>query len=136
MGSLWACIREIETELTPGSDGVVFEAESGGYRWVLLRHSIVDADKPDLSPRETEMANMVALGHPNKVIAGILDLSEWTVSTYLRRVFAKLNVSSRAAMVAKIGNSRLTRVQTVSRTEPIGKGACSEESGSHAARSR
>ena len=45
---------------------------------------------------------MVARGHTNKTIARVLDISLWTVSTHLRRVFAKLGVSSRAAMVAAV----------------------------------
>ena len=45
---------------------------------------------------------MVAEGHPNKVIAGVLNISGWTVCTHLRRIFAKLGVGSRAAMVAKL----------------------------------
>ena len=34
--------------------------------------------------------------------AGKLALSPWTVSTHLRRIFAKLDVTTRAAMVAVI----------------------------------
>ena len=45
---------------------------------------------------------MVAQGHPNKVIAGVLNISGWTVCTHLRRIFAKVGVGSRAAMVAKL----------------------------------
>jgi DNA-binding NarL/FixJ family response regulator len=52
-----------------------------------------------LSERELQIATLVAFGHPNKQIAHQLHLSEWTVSTYLRRIFAKLGVDSRAAMV-------------------------------------
>jgi hypothetical protein len=33
---------------------------------------------------------MVAEGHPNQVIAGVLNISGWTVCTHLRRIFAKL----------------------------------------------
>ena len=44
---------------------------------------------------------MVAGGHPNKAIASVLNISSWTVCTYLRRIFAKLGVNSRAAMVAR-----------------------------------
>jgi hypothetical protein len=45
---------------------------------------------------------MVAGGHPNKTIASVLNISSWTVCTYLRRIFAKLGVNSRAAMVARM----------------------------------
>jgi DNA-binding CsgD family transcriptional regulator len=45
---------------------------------------------------------MVARGYPNKTIAAVLDISTWTVGTHLRRIFAKLGVTSRAAMVARI----------------------------------
>jgi hypothetical protein len=45
---------------------------------------------------------MVAQGHPNKVIAAVLNISCWTVCTHLRRIFAKLGVGSRAAMVARL----------------------------------
>ena len=33
---------------------------------------------------------MVAKGHRNQVIAGVLNISGWTVCTHLRRIFAKL----------------------------------------------
>jgi DNA-binding CsgD family transcriptional regulator len=52
-----------------------------------------------LTERELEIATLVALGRPNKQIADKLHISEWTVSTHLRRIFAKLRVRSRAAMV-------------------------------------
>jgi DNA-binding CsgD family transcriptional regulator len=52
-----------------------------------------------LSGRELEIAVLVAQGNANKVIAHRLQISEWTVATYLRRIFAKLDVISRAAMV-------------------------------------
>lgn len=55
-----------------------------------------------LSPREQEIARMVAKGYPNKTIAHVLDISTWTVGTHLRRIFAKLSVGSRAAMVARL----------------------------------
>jgi DNA-binding CsgD family transcriptional regulator len=44
-------------------------------------------------------------GKVNKQIADCLKISEWTVSTYHRRIFAKLGVDSRAAMVFKCSNS-------------------------------
>ena len=38
----------------------------------------------------------------NQAIAGSLEISAWTVSTHLRRIYAKLAVSSRAEMVAHL----------------------------------
>lgn len=52
-----------------------------------------------LTARELQIATLVATGCSNKQIAKQLHISEWTVATYLRRVFAKLGVDSRAAMV-------------------------------------
>lgn len=60
------------------------------------------ARSPTLSPREREIVLLVALGYPNKIIAHKLSISIWTVTTHLRHIFAKLNVSSRAAMVASV----------------------------------
>ncbi|MDX6750479.1 LuxR C-terminal-related transcriptional regulator [Geminicoccaceae bacterium 1502E] len=55
-----------------------------------------------LSPRELEIARLVALGHPNKRVARILEISPWTVAAYLQRAYAKLGVHCRAAMVARL----------------------------------
>jgi DNA-binding CsgD family transcriptional regulator len=52
-----------------------------------------------LTQRELQIVALVAKGRPNKEIAVRLRISEWTVSTHLRRIFAKLGVESRAAMV-------------------------------------
>jgi DNA-binding CsgD family transcriptional regulator len=52
-----------------------------------------------LTAREMEIAILVAFGKQNKHIAKQLKISEWTVSAHLRRIFTKLGVGSRAAMV-------------------------------------
>jgi DNA-binding CsgD family transcriptional regulator len=57
-----------------------------------------------LTKREGQIANLVARGNSNKQIANQLKISEWTVSTHLRRVFIKLGVDSRAAMVYRCAN--------------------------------
>jgi DNA-binding CsgD family transcriptional regulator len=80
----------------------MLDFESDGIRCVLLRTQLNGDDPPPLSPREQEIARMVARGFPNKAIAAVLEISTWTVGTYLRRIFAKLGVTSRAAMVAKL----------------------------------
>jgi DNA-binding CsgD family transcriptional regulator len=82
-------------------DGVVLDVEYQGLRCVLIR---MHAESPGqlLSPREVEIARLVCAGHSNKIIAGILEISSWTVGTHLRRIFVKLGVGTRAAMAAKI----------------------------------
>lgn len=52
------------------------------------------------SPREQEVARLVAQGLTNYQIGVRLGLSERTVETYIRRLFRKLNVSSRSQVVA------------------------------------
>jgi DNA-binding CsgD family transcriptional regulator len=52
-----------------------------------------------LTDRELQIVQLIAQGYSNKQVAHRLHISEWTVSTHLRRIFAKLDVDSRAAMV-------------------------------------
>jgi two-component system nitrate/nitrite response regulator NarL len=52
-----------------------------------------------LTPRESELALLVAEGLSNREIAARLTLSEHTVKNYLFRIFDKTGVSSRVALV-------------------------------------
>lgn len=83
---------------------VLLDTEVDGVRCMLIRLQPPQSAHAQivLSPREQEIARMVAAGYPNKTIAAVLDISSWTVGTHLRRVFAKLGVGSRAAMVARL----------------------------------
>ena len=85
---------------------VMLDLEVDGFRCLLLRlppkQELLPEPTTLLSPRELEIARMIAKGHPNKTIAAVLEISAWTVCTHIRRVFAKLNVGSRAAMVARL----------------------------------
>jgi DNA-binding CsgD family transcriptional regulator len=84
------------------TEEVLVDAEVDGSRYLLLRIPKPNRTRIQLSPREQEIVRMVAKGHPNKVIADVLNISSWTVCTHLRRIFAKLGVGSRAAMVAQL----------------------------------
>ena len=84
------------------SEEVLFDTEVDGARYLVLRMPKTNSGRAQLSPREQEIVRMVAKGHPNKVIADVLNISSWTVCTHLRRIFAKLGVGSRAAMVAQL----------------------------------
>lgn len=52
-----------------------------------------------LTPREQEIICLIAVGLSNKQVASRLDISIWTVSAHLRRIFQKLKVDTRAAVV-------------------------------------
>src|SRR5438552_1296103 len=80
---------------------VLCEVDLDGARYTLSR---VRAAPPagGLSPREREIAALVAQGLPTKAIAAALCISGWTVCTHLRRIYARWGVGSRAAMVAKL----------------------------------
>ena len=84
------------------AEEVLIDREVDGNRYLLLRMLPANGKRIQLSPREQEIVRMVAKGHPNKVIADVLNISSWTVCTHLRRIFAKLGVGSRAAMVAQL----------------------------------
>lgn len=54
-----------------------------------------------LTARELQIASLVALGNSNKQVSAKLSISEWTVSSHMRRIFLKLGVGTRAEMVFK-----------------------------------
>src|SRR5262249_9428325 len=87
---------------------ILLDMEMDGSRYLLVRLS-KPGSRVQLSPREQEIVRMVAEGHPNKIIADVLNISPWTVCTYLRRIFAKLGVTTRAAMVARTPEIGWTR---------------------------
>ena len=81
---------------------VILEIDLDGARYLLVRLAQETQPQVRLSAREREIVRMVANGLVNKMIADVLNISPWTVCTHLRRIFAKLGVGSRAAMVAKV----------------------------------
>jgi two-component system nitrate/nitrite response regulator NarL len=84
-------------------DEVLFDLEADGVRCLIVRiHPKAASVSIALSPREQEIARMIAKGYPNKIIAAVLEISAWTVCTHIRRIFAKLRVGSRAEMVARL----------------------------------
>ncbi len=69
----------------------------------LLRSVVADAagEAPlRLSARQVEVLTLVSQGAENKQIATALGVSEATVKTYLKSIFARLDVRSRAEAVA------------------------------------
>jgi DNA-binding CsgD family transcriptional regulator len=96
----------------------------GGENYVLVSESDDDAVRVDglrheataweiLSERETQIAVLVARGKGTKQIAGHLRISEHTVRSYMRRIFSKLRVSTRPAMVAQLVKSGIVLTHLV-----------------------
>ena len=59
-----------------------------------------------LTPREREVAGMVALGWSNKVIAYVLGIAEGTVKDRLTDVYRKNGLSNRTALAVRIYQER------------------------------
>jgi DNA-binding CsgD family transcriptional regulator len=112
---LRSLVSTLEKSIYPASedgDGaglgehVLLDVEIGDVRLVAVRRG-APSPMSMLSPREREIARMVALGYPNKTIASVLDISSWTVASHLRRVFMKLQVTSRTAMITRLYDTGL-----------------------------
>lgn len=99
--------------LRAGEESIVrFEFEGQRYEVVTERprqlepRSANDARAPIagditrlLSRREMEVVQLVCMGFLTKQIASRLQISEFTVRTYVKTIYAKLGVRSRAALV-------------------------------------
>jgi DNA-binding CsgD family transcriptional regulator len=110
-------VLKIQAEESTGEE-IVLDTLLDGDRYLLIRVPPSKQSPVNLSPREQEIVRMVAQGHPNKIIADVLSISSWTVCTHLRRIFAKLGVGSRAAMVARLLEHGGTRGPTHLCNEP------------------
>jgi two-component system nitrate/nitrite response regulator NarL len=68
---------------------------------VAYLHRRSDASKPRLGGRELEVLRLTAEGLSAPEIAAALGIGATTVKTHLQRVYRKLEVTDRAAMVAR-----------------------------------
>lgn len=69
----------------------------------LRRHAVVGVQGiEELTPREQEVAGLVAQGRTNRQIAAELFLSEKTVERHLGNTYVKLGIPSRAALAARV----------------------------------
>jgi DNA-binding NarL/FixJ family response regulator len=69
----------------------------------------VRSGRPTLSPRETEILELLAEGLTNRQISRRLFISEATVKTHLVHVYGKLGVDSRTAAIAAAHQGGLLR---------------------------
>lgn len=78
---------------------MIRKVSQGELFYPSLRASAVQADS--LTPRQLEVLGLLAEGLPNKRICQALDLTEHTVKTHLKAIFAHLGVHNRTECVAQ-----------------------------------
>ncbi len=89
---------------TVGSQGIF--AENSQHQ-LFNSDFFRDGKAKRLTPRELQIAELVALGRTNAEIGNQLWITENSVKQALKRMFRKLEVSSRAEMVAQLSGIRL-----------------------------
>jgi DNA-binding NarL/FixJ family response regulator len=109
-------VRELDVDALAAfreeEDGsvILLQVESGDRRYRLLCSA--SSHEINLSPREQEIVRLIARGLSNKAVAAVLDISPATVATHLRRIFSKLDVTSRAEMVACVYKAGLFETES------------------------
>lgn len=56
----------------------------------------------ELTPRERDVMNYVALGKPNKIIAAELGVSQRTIEAHRARIFQKMQVKNAVELARRI----------------------------------
>lgn len=89
------------------AQSVVGQIETPHGNYVILNHDRPDGERggtgtEGLSRRELEVAVLIADGKCDKEIARQLGISNYTVREHIRRIFAKLKVCRRSAVIARL----------------------------------
>ena len=92
---LLTALREVHDGGSPMSSSIARKVVQS-----FRRPAPVPGDAVSLSPREQEVLELLARGFLYKEIADSLHLSVQTVNTYIRRIYEKLHVRSRAQAIA------------------------------------
>lgn len=96
-GELIAALRQVCNGGSPMTSNIARKVVQSFQQHVRAS----DGAAEELSPREKEVLNLLARGFLYKEIAESLSISTPTVNTYIRRIYEKLHVRSRAQAVAK-----------------------------------
>jgi DNA-binding CsgD family transcriptional regulator/class 3 adenylate cyclase len=95
--------KEMESRLLTGpASGWRLYQVVFGYRLATIASEVTEAARPPaaLSPREREVAILVARGRSNRQIAGDLSISPATVERHVANILGKLGFNSRAQIAA------------------------------------
>jgi DNA-binding NarL/FixJ family response regulator len=97
---LLTALRDVHRGGSPMSSGVARKVVQC-FQKPAPSVSAEEVELQKLSSREQEVLDLVSRGYLLKEVAESMKLSEHTVDTYLRRIYEKLHVHSRAQAVAK-----------------------------------
>ena len=92
--------EELVAAISAVGEGLVVLPKDLTERMLQSTTITEDLDEP-LTPRESEVLELLARGLSNKLIAGELHISEHTVKFHISSLYAKLGVSSRAEAVSQ-----------------------------------
>ena len=73
----------------------------------VVKSERLDAKDFRLTQRQLEVLNLISQGHPNKLIADYLDISEQTVKIHINQIFKELRVFNRTQAVLKAQKHQL-----------------------------
>lgn len=90
-------LKDVHAGGSPMSSQIARKVVQNFYR----NDTHADGESMELSGREREVLELLARGFLYKEIAELLKISGPTVNTYIRRIYEKLHVRSRAQAVAK-----------------------------------
>jgi two-component system, NarL family, nitrate/nitrite response regulator NarL len=93
--TLLECVRKVHL----GQDWFDQETLSRAFGKAMQREAAARETARILTPRESEIVNMVAQGLRNKVIAERLSITEGTVKIHLHNIYEKVKVDGRLELV-------------------------------------
>jgi DNA-binding NarL/FixJ family response regulator len=110
-GELLAALRDVHQGGSPMTSNIARKVVQS-----FQRGAMPSAPGEELSARENEVLELLARGFLYKEIADALNISIPTVNTYIRRIYDKLHVRSRAQAVAKYAHLPLREDAPLSAT--------------------
>jgi DNA-binding NarL/FixJ family response regulator len=105
---LLAALREVFGGASPMTSNIARKVVQS------FQHPATSPEEQALSPREQEVLDLLARGFLYKEIADSLNISVPTVNTYIRRIYEKLHVRSRAQAVARYSHRPVREVRATS----------------------
>jgi DNA-binding NarL/FixJ family response regulator len=93
------------------TSAVIFKKIKGLYNEVQGQSApspLIAPSEYRLTQRQLEVLTLIAMGHPNKIIADLLDIKEQTVKIHINQIFKELRVFNRTQAVLKAQKLLLT----------------------------